>query len=78
MVKKNAAVRWRKRLRLVQISSRLRLVLSTVTAVLVRCWNNWPRYIGRVTGEKIRRYERRYPGSSIHRGWHGVLACGNW
>ncbi len=35
-------------------------------AVLVRCRINRLRYIDRVTGERIRRYEHPYPGSLIH------------
>ncbi|MGP5733144.1 IS481 family transposase, partial [Arthrobacter rhombi] len=66
MVKKIVALRWRKRLGPVQIAYRLGLPASTVHAVLVRCRINRLRYIDRVTGEPIRRYEHPYPGSMIH------------
>lgn len=65
-VKQIVALRWRKRLGPVQIAYRLGLAASTVHAVLVRCRINRLRYIDRVTGEKIRRYEHPYPGSMIH------------
>ncbi|MBC7596770.1 MAG: IS481 family transposase [Kineosporiaceae bacterium] len=60
------ALRWRKRLGPVQIAGRLNMPASTVHAVLVRCRVNRLRYIDRVTGEPIRRYEHAYPGSMIH------------
>lgn len=60
------ALRWRKRLGPVQIAGRLNMPASTVHAVLVRCRVNRLRYIDRVTGEPIRRYEHDYPGSMIH------------
>lgn len=66
MVKRIVALRWRKRLGPVQIAYRLGLPASTVHAVLVRCRINRLRYIDRVTGEPIRRYEHPYPGSMIH------------
>jgi len=60
------ALRWRKRLGPVQIAGRLNMPASTVHAVLVRCRVNRLRYIDRVSGEPIRRYEHPYPGSMIH------------
>lgn len=66
IVKKIVALRWRKRLGPVQIAFRLGLAASTVHAVLVRCRINRLRYIDRVTGEPIRRYEHPYPGAMIH------------
>ena len=66
VVKKIVALRWRKRLGPVQIAYRLGLAASTVHAVLVRCRINRLRYIDRVTGERIRRYEHPYPGAMIH------------
>ena len=50
----------------VQIAFRLGLAASTVHAVLVRCGINRLRYIDRVTGEPIRRYEHPHAGSMIH------------
>ena len=66
MVKKIVALRWRKRMGPVQIAYRLGLAASTVHAVLVRCRINRLRYIDRVAGEPIRRYEHPYPGAMIH------------
>ena len=66
VVKKIVALRWRKRLGPVQIAYRLGLAASTVHAVLVRCRINRLRYIDRVTGEPIRRYEHPDPGAMIH------------
>ena len=60
------ALRWRKRLGPVQIAGRLNMPASTVHAVLVRCRVNRLRYLDRITGEPIRRYEHAYPGSMIH------------
>ncbi|MFC9441376.1 MULTISPECIES: IS481 family transposase [Brevibacterium] len=66
MVKKIVALRWRKRMGPVQIAFHLGLAASTVHAVLVRCRINRLRYIDRITGEPIRRYEHSYPGAMIH------------
>lgn len=66
VVKKIVALRWRKRMGPVQIAFRLGLAASTVHAVLVRCGINRLRYIDRVTGEPIRRYEHPSAGSMIH------------
>lgn len=66
VVKKIVSLRWRKRLGPVQIAYRLGLAASTVHAVLKRCRINRLRYIDRVTGERIRRYEHPYPGAMIH------------
>ncbi|NUL49531.1 IS481 family transposase, partial [Cellulosimicrobium funkei] len=66
VVKKIVALRWRKRMGPVQIAFRLGLAASTVHAVLVRCGINRLRYIDRVTGEPIRRYEHPHAGSMIH------------
>jgi len=66
VMKQIVALRWRKRLGPVQIAGRLNMPASTVHAVLVRCRVNRLRYIDRVTGEPIRRYEHAYPGSMIH------------
>ena len=65
-VKRIVALRWRKRLGPVQIAGRLGLPASTVHAVLVRCGINRLRYIDRVTGEPIRRYEHPAPGELLH------------
>ena len=65
-VKRIVALRWRKRLGPVQIAGRLGLAASTVYAVLVRCGINRLRYIDRVTGEPIRRYEHHAPGELLH------------
>ena len=66
VVKQIVGLRWRKRLGPVQIAGRLGVPASTVHAVLVRCGINRLRYIDRVTGEPIRRYEHPHPGSLIH------------
>lgn len=66
VVKKIVSLRWRKRMGPVQIAFRLGLAASTVHAVLVRCGINRLRYLDRVTGEPIRRYEHPYAGSMIH------------
>jgi transposase InsO family protein len=66
LVKRIVALRWRKRLGPVQIAGRLGLPASTVHAVLVRCGINRLRYIDRVTGEPIRRYEHKAPGDLLH------------
>lgn len=66
VVKKIVSLRWRQRLGPVQIACRLGLAASTVHAVLKRCRINRLRYIDRVTGERIRRYEHPYPGAMIH------------
>jgi transposase InsO family protein len=59
-------LRWRQRLGLVQIGGRLGVPASTVHAVLVRCRINRLSRIDRVTGEELRRYEHKHPGSLIH------------
>lgn len=66
LVKRIVALRWRKRLGPVQIAGRLGIAASTVHAVLVRCRINRLRYIDRVTGEPIRRYEHPAPGDMLH------------
>lgn len=66
LVKRIVALRWRKRLGPVQIAGRLGMAASTVHAVLVRCRLNRLRYIDRVTGEPIRRYEHKAPGELLH------------
>lgn len=66
VVKRIVALRWRKRLGPVQIAGRLGIAASTVHAVLVRCRINRLRYIDRVTGEPIRRYEHKAPGEMLH------------
>ena len=66
LVKRIVALRWRKRLGPVQIAGRLGIAASTVHAVLVRCRINRLRYIDRVTGEPIRRYEHQSPGELLH------------
>lgn len=59
-------MRWRQRLGPVQIGGRLGLPASTVHAVLRRCRINRLSHIDRITGEPLRRYEHRHPGSLIH------------
>jgi transposase InsO family protein len=65
-VRRIVKLRWRKRLGPVQIAGRLAVPASTVHAVLTRCRINRLSHIDRVTGEPLRRYEHRYPGSLIH------------
>ena len=66
MVRKIVHLRWKQRLGPVQIADRVGLAPSTVHAVLVRCRINRLTHVDRATGEPIRRYEHRYPGSMIH------------
>jgi len=66
LVRRIVALRWRKRLGPVQIAGQLGIAASTVHAVLVRCRINRLRYIDRITGEPIRRYEHTAPGEMLH------------
>ncbi len=66
LVRKIVHLRWRKRLGPVQIAGRLNMAASTVHAVLVRCRINRLANVDRRTGEPIRRYEHKHPGSLIH------------
>ena len=66
LVRRIVQLRWRLRLGPVQIAGRLGVPASTVHAVLVRCRINRLSHIDRVTGEALRRYEHKYPGSLIH------------
>jgi transposase InsO family protein len=59
-------LRWRKRLGPVQIAGQLGVPASTAHAVLTRCRINRLSHIDRVTGERLRRYERERPGELIH------------
>jgi transposase InsO family protein len=66
LVRRIVSLRRRLRLGPVQLAHRVGLAASTVHAVLVRCRISRLRYLDRVTGEPIRRYEHTYPGSLIH------------
>ena len=59
-------LRWKQRLGPVAIGARLSMPASTVHAVLVRCRLNRLSHLDRRTGEPVRRYEHRYPGSLLH------------
>lgn len=66
VVKQIVAARRRRRLGPVSIAAELGLATSTVHAVLVRCRLNRLKYLDRVTGEPIRRYEHPHPGDLLH------------
>jgi len=66
LVKKIAALRWRKRLGPVGIGGQLRLPASTVHAGLTRCRVNRLHHIDIRIGEIVRLYEHDHPGSLIH------------
>ena len=50
----------------VQLAARVGVAPSTAHRVLVRCRLNRLTHVDRATGEPVRRYEHRHPGSLIH------------
>lgn len=66
VVRKIVHLRWKQRLGLVQIATKVGMPASTVHAVLVRCRLNRLSHIDRVSGEPARRYEWEGPGELIH------------
>lgn len=66
VVRKIVHLRWKQRLRPVEIAAQLGVAPSTVHKVLVRCRINRLTHVDRVTVEPIRRYEDDHPGSLIH------------
>lgn len=66
MVRRIVRARLRHRMGPVQIADVTGVPASTVHAVLVRCRINRLTSLDRVTGERIRRYERERPGDLIH------------
>jgi len=65
VVRKIVHLRWKQRLGPVQIADRLGMQASTVHAVLVECRLNGLAYVGRINGERIRRYEHERPVNLI-------------